>query len=134
MTNTDEIQVQETEKQDLAESKPERHNRAFVPNVDIYETADVINVVADMPGVSADTLDITLEQGVLTINGHVEEARPADHSPAYAEYRVGDYARRFSLSNQIAQDEIDATVKDGVLHLRLPKVKPATKKISVSAG
>jgi HSP20 family protein len=136
MADTKEIQVQEAEKQEVMESDAERTvaRRAFVPRVDIYETDGAINVIADMPGVSADSLDITLEQGVLTINGYVEEERPADHTLAYAEYRVGDYTRRFSLSNQIAQDEIDATVKDGVLRLHLPKVKPTTKRISVSVG
>ena len=136
MTDAKVIQVQEAEKQEVAESDAERTvaRRAFVPRVDMYETDDAINVIADMPGVSADSLDITLEQGVLTISGYVEEERPADHTLAYAEYRVGDYTRRFSLSNQIAQDEIAATVKDGVLRLHLPKVKPTTKRISVSVG
>jgi HSP20 family protein len=136
MADTQEIQVQEAEKQELAESEAERTRarRAFVPRVDIYETHDAINVIADMPGVSAEAIDITLEQGVLTISGYVEEERPADHALTYAEYRVGDYTRRFSLSNQIAQDEIDATVKDGVLRLHLPKVKPTTRKVSVTVG
>jgi HSP20 family protein len=136
MADTKEIQVQQAEKQEVMEGDAERTvaRRAFVPRVDIYETDDAINVIADMPGVSADSIDITLEQGVLTINGYVEDERPADHALAYAEYRVGDYTRRFSLSNQIAQDQIDATVKDGVLRLHLPKVKPTTKKISVSVG
>ena len=136
MADTKEIQVQEAEKQEVLESDAERTvaRRAFVPRVDIYETDSAINVIADMPGVSADSLDITLEQGVLTINGYVEEERPRDHALTYAEYRVGDYTRRFSVSNQIAQDRIDATVKDGVLRLHLPKVKPTTKRISVSVG
>lgn len=136
MADTKEIQVQEAEKQELAESDAERTRarRAFVPRVDIYETNDAINVIADMPGVSADAIDITLEQGVLTINGYAEEERPADHSLTYAEYRVGDYTRRFSLSNQIDQGEIEATVKDGVLRLHLPKIKPTTRKVSVSVG
>jgi HSP20 family protein len=136
MADTKEIQVQQAEKQEVMEGDAERTvaRRAFVPRVDIYETDDAINVIADMPGVSADSIDITLEQGVLTINGYVEDEIPADHALAYAEYRVGDYTRRFSLSNQIAQDQIDATVKDGVLRLHLPKVKPTTKKISVSVG
>ncbi len=136
MANTKEIQAQEAEKQELTESEAERTRarRAFIPRVDIYETDNAVNVIADMPGIRADSVDITLEQGVLTINGYVEEERPADHTLAYAEYRVGDYTRRFSLSNQIDQDRIDATVKDGVLRLHLPKVKPTTKRISVSVG
>ena len=131
-----EIQVQEAEKQEVVEGDAERTRAccAFVPRVDIYEADDAVNVIADMPGVSADSIDITLEQGVLTINGYVEETQPEGYEKVYSEYRVGDYTRQFSLSNQIAQDEIDATVKDGVLYLHLPKVKPTTRRISVSVG
>jgi HSP20 family protein len=131
-----EIEVQEAEKQELVEADAERtRNRsAFVPRVDIYETDEAINVMADMPGVSADSVDITLEQGVLTINGYVDEDQPEGYEKVYSEYRVGDYTRRFTVSNQIAQDEIDATVKDGVLYLHLPKVQPTSRRISVSVG
>jgi HSP20 family molecular chaperone IbpA len=134
MTETKEIQIQETEKQEIEESGAERtrSRRAFVPRVDIYETNDAIVMTADMPGVGPESVDITLEQGVLTINGYVEEERPEDYTLTYAEYGTGDYVRRFTLSNQIDQDAIEATVKDGVLRLYLPKVKPSTKKITVS--
>mgnify|MGYP006296577345 CR=1 FL=1 len=137
MAERTEIDVQEAEKQELAEEGPERtrDRRAFVPRADIYENEDQIVIVADMPGVDEETVDITLEKNVLTINGYVEEVRPdEDYALAYVEYRVGDYVRRFSVSNQIDQENIEATVRDGVLHLYLPKVKPTTKKITVSAG
>jgi HSP20 family molecular chaperone IbpA len=135
MAETRDIQVQETEKQEIAESGAERTRAGacFVPRVDIYEANDEIVVVADMPGVNEENIDITLEQNVLTINGYVSPQRPEDYSLAYAEYRVGDYQRRFTLSDQIDKDGIEATVKDGVLRLQLPKAKPATKKISVKA-
>lgn len=136
MADTQEIQVQEAEKQEIDESGAERtrERRAFVPRVDIYETDSHINVVADMPGVGPESVDITLEKNVLTINGYVEPSHPEGYALAYAEYRVGDFTRSFSLSNQIDQEAIEATVKDGVLRLQLPKVEPTSKKISVSAG
>jgi HSP20 family molecular chaperone IbpA len=87
-----------------------------------------------MPGVDEESIDITLEQNVLTINGYVASQRPEDYSLAYAEYRVGDYQRRFTVSDQIDKDNIEATMKDGVLRLHLPKAEPSTKKISVKAG
>jgi HSP20 family molecular chaperone IbpA len=102
--------------------------------VDIYETNEGMTVIADMPGINEENIDITLEQNVLTINGYVASQRPEDYSLAYAEYRVGDYQRRFTLSDQIDKEKIEATVKDGVLRLQLPKAEPATKKISVTAG
>jgi HSP20 family molecular chaperone IbpA len=136
MAETRDIQVQETEKQEIDESGAERTRAGacFVPRADIYETNEGIVVLADMPGVDEESIDITLEQNVLTINGYVASQRPEDYSLAYAEYRVGDYQRRFTVSDQIDKDNIEATMKDGVLRLHLPKAEPSTKKISVKAG
>ncbi len=136
MADSQEIQVQEAEKQEVVESGVERTRaqRAFVPRVDIYETEDAIAVMADMPGVDAESLDISLEQNVLTINGLVDPTPPEGYALAYAEYRTGDYVRSFTLSNQIDQSAIEASIKDGVLRLHLPKVRPTTKKITVSAA
>jgi HSP20 family protein len=130
------LQVQETEKQEIVENDAERTRDCvcFVPRVDIYETNDAIFVAADMPGVDETSVDITLENDVLTINGYVEPAEPEGYQLAYAEYRVGDYERRFTLSNKIDQERIEATMKNGVLHLHLPKAQPTTKTIAVKAG
>jgi HSP20 family protein len=129
-----EIQVQEAEKQEIEQGSAERtrSRRAFVPRVDIYETNDAMILIADMPGVTPDTLDITLERGVLTLNGYVDVQAPENYALAYAEYQVGDYVRSFNLSNQINQEAIEAKLKNGVLHLHLPKEKPTTRKIAVS--
>jgi HSP20 family protein len=137
MTEEKALQVQDTEKQEVADTGAERtrDRLAFVPRADIYETDEAINVVADMPGVSENSVEITLENNVLTINGYVEPEAPKGHSLAYAEYRVGDYQRAFTLSDQIDRDGIDAFVKDGVLRLYLPKVTEARKRtIAIRAG
>jgi HSP20 family protein len=133
---TKDLQVQETEKQEMAESGAERtrERACFVPHADIYETNDTILVVADMPGVDENSVNITLEQNVLTINGYAALVEPEGYRLGYAEYRVGDYQRQFTLSDQIDRDKIEATVKDGVLRLHLPKVRPTAKKIAVKAG
>ena len=130
------IRVQETEKQEVeTEAERTRDRPAFVPRADIYETDKAIYVVADMPGVDEASLDITLEKSVLTLNGAVEPAAPEGYSLSYAEYRVGDYVRSFSLSDEIDQEAIEATLKDGVLRLTLPKITEViTKKIAVKAG
>ena len=134
---TRDLQVQDTEKREVVETDAERtrDRLAFVPRADIYETDDEIVVVADMPGVDENTVDITLENYVLTINGYVEMEQPEGLSLAYAEYRVGDYQRAFSLSDQIDREGIEAAVKDGVLRLHLPKITEArVKKIAIKAG
>jgi HSP20 family molecular chaperone IbpA len=130
------LQLQETEKQEVQESGAERTRErpAFIPRSDIYELNSEIVVVADMPGVDADSVEITLERSTLTINGYIKPMELAGYAPAYAEYREGDYQRSFSLSNEIDQSKIEAEMKDGVLHLHLPKVGPTTRKIAVRTG
>jgi HSP20 family protein len=136
-TENKELQTQEVEKQEITTNGAERTRarKAYVPRADIFETRDAVVVVADMPGVDENSIDITLEKGVLSINGFVEQDQPDNYSLAYAEYEVGDYFRRFTLSNEVDQENIQATVKNGVLRLHLPKVGPAqAKKISVKAA
>ncbi len=137
MTEEKALQVQDTEKLEVAETGAERtrDRLAFAPRADIYETDEAITVVADMPGADENSVDITLENNVLTINGYVEPQQPEGHSLAYAEYQVGDYQRAFTLSDQIDRDGIEAVVKDGVLRLYLPKITEAKKrKIAIKAG
>jgi len=130
--------LQEMEKQELettGEAEPTRARKIFVPRVDIYETGDEVVVLADMPGVDDKSVDITLEKNVLTINGYVEMPQPDNFDLTYAEYSIGDYRRSFTLSDEVDRDNIEATVKDGVLRLRLPKAGPArARKIAVKAG
>jgi HSP20 family protein len=130
------LQLQETEKQEVQESGAERTRErpAFIPRSDIYELNSEIVVVADMPGVDADSVELTLERSTLTINGYIKPMELAGYAPAYAEYREGDYQRSFSLSSEIDQSKIEAEMKDGVLHLHLPKVGPTTRKIAVKTG
>jgi HSP20 family protein len=137
MTEETTLQVQDTDKREVAEMGAERtrDRLAFVPRADVYETDEAITVLADMPGVDESSVDITLENNVLTINGYVEPVQPEGYRLAYAEYEVGDYQRAFTLSDQINREGIEAVVKDGVLRLYLPKVLEAQKrKIAIKAG
>ena len=135
---TKELQTQEVEKQEIQEVEGVERTvarKAYVPRVDIYETDDSIELMADMPGVDENSVDITLEKNVLTIDGAVNLEQPDNYSLAYAEYEVGDYQRKFTLSDEIDQGKIEASVKNGVLYLHLPKAGPAkAKKISVKAA
>lgn len=133
---TKELQMEQAEKQELVQGEAERTRQrlVFVPRVDIYELNDAMVIVADMPGVTPESVDITLERDVLTINGYVEPKYPEGYSLAWAEYRIGDYQRSFTLPQEIDQDRIEATVKDGVLRLRLPKATPTTRKITIKGA
>lgn len=111
-----------------------RPQKVYAPAVDILERKDDIVVTADLPGVDEKTLDITLEKNVLTIYGRVEPLNPEKHRLAYSEYGVGDYQRAFTLSDEIDKNKIQATMKNGVLRLVLPKAEAAkTRKILVNA-
>jgi len=112
-----------------------RNVKTFIPRVDIYETKEALFMIADMPGVDENTVDVELEKNILTISGRVEDGKLKDHNLVFSEYEVGDYERTFTLSDEIDRDKIKATVKQGVLRLELPKsekVKP--KKIAINAA
>jgi HSP20 family protein len=127
----------ENEKQEIVEqdqTERTRDARLYVPRVDIYETDDAIHLIADIPGADENSIDITLEKNVLTIFADVTAERPEEYSLTYAEYGVGSFRRKFTLSNEIDQEKIVAEVKDGVLKLFLPKAEKVTSKISVKAA
>jgi HSP20 family protein len=129
---TMELEKQEVEAPEGVERTGMR--RIFVPRVDIFEHDGDVTLLADMPGVNSDSVDITLEKNILTIRGMVNFERPEGYDLAYAEYAVGDYERTFALSDEVDRDKIDATVKNGVLRLLLPKAEAAkARKIAVKA-
>jgi HSP20 family protein len=107
----------------------------FLPPADIYETRGSIIVMAEMPGVPPDGVDITLERRVLTIRGRSVVNEHSGYQRVYNEYTDGDYERVFTLSENIDRDRIEATLKDGVLHLILPKAEAAkARKIELKAS
>ena len=117
-----------------AEGEPTYEGQTFTPAVDIYEDPTRLVVLADMPGVPLKKVAVDLKEGLLTISG--EAAGPeGEETVLYEEYRVGRFLRQFRLSDVIDQGKIEATMKDGVLKLVLPKVGPARpKKIEVKSG
>jgi HSP20 family molecular chaperone IbpA len=134
---TKENTLQEVEKQEVEVAEGAERTRtckAYIPRADIYETDSNVVIVADMPGVDENSLDITLEKNVLSIVGSVDFDRPDSFGLAYAEYDVGDYERKFTISNEIDRESIEATVKDGVLRVYLAKAAPAkTRRIDVKS-
>ncbi len=103
-------------------TKPEKY---FIPAVDIYETDKDVTVVAEMPGVAAAGIDVTLEDDVLTIQGCKTEGDPGAGKILLQEYETGNYQRRFTVGEAIDQDKIKATMEDGMLKVVLPKTEPA---------
>ena len=124
MASRQELQVQH--KREL-EKKEESTipARVFLPNADIYETNDALNVVLEMPGVEKDSVEVRVEHGVLKIGGRLDFSKYQGLQPLYTEYNVGHYSRSFRLSSKIDQNKIGAELKDGVLSLVLPKIEEA---------
>lgn len=132
MTEKD-LQVQE--KQELqTKSETTRNVPIFVPAVDICESENELVLFADMPGVPMENVEIDLDNDQLTIRGVMPPVETKG-SLILKEYSVGDYYRQFTLSNVIDQSRIEATMKDGVLRLALPKAEAAKpRKITVQGA
>lgn len=136
MAGTESKALQVKEKAEVsAPAEQTRPGPVFTPAVDIFETEKEITLLADMPGVKAGDLNIDLHESVLTLEGNVHSPEGSDEVDVIKEYRIGKYYRQFTLSQLIDQTKIDAELKDGVLHLRLPKVEAAKpRKIAVKAA
>ena len=132
-TETKELQKTATGVAQPAE--PARERPVFSPRADVYETGNEIVVLADMPGVQEGSVEISLEKNVLTVQGKVEAPPHVGYRLAYGEFDDGDYKRSFALSEGVDRDRIEATARDGVVRLVLPKAKEAAaRRIPVKAG
>lgn len=120
--------VEKVETYDEATSR-----RAYVPSVDIIDSKSETTVIMDLPGVADGDVDISVEKNVLTIKAKQQDAAVADKQLVYSEYGTGDYHRSFVLSDEVVKDGIAATLKDGVLKVKLPKASPVSKKIAVGS-
>lgn len=128
-----ELAHREKEPIDRQAGEPTRSGIYYSPAVDIHQNEEAITLVADLPGVSRENLDIDLKDSILTVTGTVVEPEGSAR-PVYREYGIGGYLRRFTLSDKIDQGKISAQMKDGVLTVVLPKadaLKP--RKIEIGA-
>jgi HSP20 family molecular chaperone IbpA len=136
MTQIDAKALEARDKQEVRTPVEQtRPGLTFTPAVDIFETDNNITVIADMPGVKADNLDVDLRQNVLTLTGEAIAPESQDETFVLQEFRTGRYVRQFTLSDAIDQSKIEAALADGVLRVVLPKAEKAVpRKISVQAG
>ena len=121
------------DKQEVAPpAEQTREGLIFTPDVDIFETDREIVLLADVPGVKPENVNIDLRDNILTLNCEVGPFENAEEEDILIEYETGTFYRQFTLSEVIDQSRIDAKLKDGVLRLTLPKVEEATpRKITV---
>lgn len=110
----------------------ERAVRTIAPAVDIFETDQHFVVLADMPGVGPDGLEVTTERDTLTIRGRIERS---DQEPDYQEFVPSDYRRTFALTEDLDLSNVSATLKDGVLRIEIaksPRLQP--KRIPIQTA
>jgi HSP20 family protein len=123
------------ETKDRAQPQPvelTRDRPVFAPATDIAEREDAVVVLCDMPGVDEQRLDITLEEGVLTLLGYPDAAAPADHELVYRGYTPGVFRRAFTLGSDVDPNKIRAKIANGVLRLELGKLEQSQpRKIPV---
>lgn len=117
MTETQDVATQQNE----TSREPENGKKPIRPAVDIFEDDTGITLLADMPGVSKERLEVTIDGDSLSIVGNVAIDLPESMDALYADVQTTRYQRSFSLSRELDGENVDAHLKHGLLTLRIPK-------------
>lgn len=111
-----------------------RSSWTYRPNVDIFDGAEELLLVADLPGADPEHIDVSLESGILTLQAEVTPRHPAQARCLAHEYGVGGFHRRFEIDESIDTEAVKADFRDGTLTIHLPKAQQARRRrIPVSA-
>lgn len=141
MANEVSSELQTTERELTAQDKHPLEQEGtrpfpiFRPDVDILERSDSYLIHADLPGVDEKNVRVNLDKGVLSLDADLATAPEPGWTALHAEYAVGSYHREFRLTEGIDASGVSATMRDGVLELRLPKSeRHQPREIEVQAG
>ena len=128
-------QLQTERRQDVARQDAGRPEPFMVPPVDVFEDESGITLLADLPGVARDRLAVRVDGETLTLEASAVTAQPDNMELVYGEAQVPSYRRQFTLSRELDASRIDASLKDGVLQLAIPKQEEAKpRRIEVRVG
>ena len=121
---------------DMMSNMPSVSNQTmknFIPAMDVYETAKEVIVEAPLAGVNPNDVSVTVEKGVLTLEGKSNKEHEVDEKNYYRkEVRSGSFYREVSLPTSVLEDKVVAEFEDGMLKVICPKAEPTTaKKVSV---
>lgn len=118
-----------TRSNDEREGKDLFSSTDWAPAVDIKETPEAFNIEAELPGMSKDDVKVTVQNGVLSIQGERKHEKETDDKKHHRIERFyGSFLRRFTLPENVDEDSIQASFKDGVLSLTLNKAEPTEPK------
>lgn len=121
MTNQTELTARRPETPAAPPSRASESESEMRPPVDVFEDADGLTLLADLPGVSKERLNVRVERDTLIVEGEVQIALSEQMQAVHADIRSTRYQRRFALSDELQTERIEASLKDGVLTVRIPK-------------
>jgi len=102
---------------------------SWLPAVDVRETKDALIIHAELPGISKDDIQVEVHEGRLTLSGERKYEKEVDEENVHRiERAYGKFSRSFSLPRDVDTNAVDASMKDGVLEIRLPKKETAKPK------
>lgn len=106
-----------------------QESNLWMPVVDIRETEDALHMQAELPGIAKEDITLEVKDGVLSISGERRYEKDVDEENVHRiERAYGRFTRSFSLPRNVNADKVEANMKDGVLHVRLPKLDSAKPK------
>lgn len=115
-----------------AEPTREAREDYRIPPVDIYETPDSLVLMADMPGVGEQGIEVSVEEDTLSIVGRVNTPQPASAAALHTEFEPAPFRRAFTLSRDLKRDAIEGKIQNGVLRITLAKAEEAkVRKIPI---
>jgi HSP20 family molecular chaperone IbpA len=107
----------------------------IAPATDIYESKDAVALYVDLPGVSKESLDIDVDQDILTIKGTISLSTPDNMQATYIDVQANTFERRFTLGDELDVNKIEAKLEQGALELTIPKLEQhKPKKIAINVA
>lgn len=135
MSEGKDVSKQAQNNAESAQSTASRQVTTIRPVVDIFENDSGITLLADMPGVSRDRLDVQIDRDSLSISGDLDLSLAKEMDALYADVQSTRYERSFALSAELDADHAEAKLNDGVLHLHIPKrAEHRARKIEVQTS
>jgi HSP20 family molecular chaperone IbpA len=123
------------ENKDVATQENNVEAVSLTPATDIYESKDGVILYVDLPGVSKKTLDIDVDQDILTIKGKIDLTTAKEMQPTYIDVKSDVFERRFTLGEELDANKIEATLEQGALKLSIPRQeKHQPKKINIKVA
>jgi HSP20 family molecular chaperone IbpA len=124
-----------TKNKEVAPQENHTEEATLTPATDIYESKEGVTLYVDLPGVSKETLDIDIDQDILTIKGKIDLTTAKNMQATYMDIRANMFERRFTLGEELDASKIGAELDQGTLRLSIPRQeKHQPKKITIKVA